>query len=68
MSQGIVRCTELTEKEGRKAGLYRSTFGSSHGVEIADALIAATAHTHGFTLCTRNLKHYPMRDLKKLRV
>jgi predicted nucleic acid-binding protein len=39
-----------------------------HGVEIADALIAAAAQVHGLTLCTRNLRHYPMRDIKKRRV
>jgi predicted nucleic acid-binding protein len=53
---------------GRKAGVYRRRFGGSHGVEIADALIAAAAHVHGLTLCTRNLRHYPMRDIKKRRV
>ena len=59
---------ELDERVGRKAGVYRSQYGASHGVEIADALIAASAHVHGLTLCTRNLRHYPMRDIKKRRV
>ena len=61
-------CVELDERVGRKAGTYRLHFGNSHGVEIADALIAAAAHVHGLTLCTRNLRHYPMRDIKKRRV
>ena len=43
-------------------------FGHSHGVKIADALIAAAAHVHGRTLCSRNLRHYPMRDVKTLRL
>jgi predicted nucleic acid-binding protein len=59
---------ELDERVGRKAGSYRLHFDASHGVEIADALIAAAAHVHGMTLCTRNLRHYPMRDIKKRRV
>jgi hypothetical protein len=59
---------ELDERVGRKAGSYRLRFGSSHGVEIADALIAAAAHVHDLTLCTRNLRHYPMRDIRKRRV
>jgi predicted nucleic acid-binding protein len=59
---------ELEERVGRKAGAYRLHFGASHGVEIADALIAAAAHVHGLTRCTRNLRHYPMRDIKKRRV
>jgi len=64
----ILHCLEIDQQVGRKAGLYRAKFGPSHGVEIADALIAAAAHLYGMTLCSRNLKHYPMRDLKKLRV
>jgi predicted nucleic acid-binding protein len=64
----VLHCVELDERVGRKAGAYRLHFGGSHGVEIADALIAAAAHVHGLTLCTRNLRHYPMRDIKKRRV
>ena len=62
----VLHCVD--ERVGRKAGTYRLRFGSSHGVEIADALIAAAAHVHGLTLCTRNLRHYPMRDIRKRRV
>jgi predicted nucleic acid-binding protein len=61
----VLHCVELDERVGRKAGTYRLRFGRSHGVEIADALIAAAAHVHGMTLCSRNLRHYPMRDIKK---
>lgn len=64
----VLHCVELDERVGRKAGTYRLRFGGSHGVEIADALIAAAAHVHGLTLCTRNLRHYPMRDVRKQRV
>lgn len=64
----VLHCVELDERVGRKAGAYRRHFGRSHGVEIADALMAAAAHVHGMTLCTRNLRHYPMRDVKKRRV
>jgi predicted nucleic acid-binding protein len=64
----FLHCVELGEDVGRKAGRYRQTFGRSHGVEIADALIAAAAHVHGLVLCTRTLRHYPMRDVKKHRV
>ncbi len=64
----VLHCVEIDERIGRKAGHYRHTFGPSHGVEIADALIGATAHVNGLTLCSRNLRHYPMRDVKKLRL
>jgi hypothetical protein len=33
----------------------------------ADALIAGAAHVHGLTLCGPNLRHYPMRDVRKQR-
>lgn len=64
----VLHCVDLTERIGHKAGQYRHAYGRSHGVEVADALIAAAAHVHGLTLCTRNLRHYPMRDLKKQRI
>ncbi len=43
-----------------KGGLYRRDYGKSHGVGLADALIAATAEIHGATLVTLNRKHFPM--------
>jgi hypothetical protein len=64
----VLHCVELDERVGRKAGHYRLRFGRSHGVEIADALIAGAAHVHGLTLCSRNLRHYPMRDIRKRRL
>ena len=64
---GVLHCVELNDRIGHKAGHYRYTFGRSHGVEIADALNAAAAHVHGLTLCSLNLRHYPMRDVKKAR-
>jgi predicted nucleic acid-binding protein len=47
------------------AGTYRKHFGSSHSVELPDALIAATAQHHGLKLATLNVKHFPM--FKRLR-
>ena len=64
----VLHCVQLDERVGRKAGRYRWVFGRSHGVEIADALIAGAAHVHGLVLCTRNVRHYPMRDVRKLRL
>jgi len=64
----ILHCVDLNARIGHKAGRYRQAFGRSHGVEIADALIAAAAHVHGLTLCSLNLRHYPMTDVKKRRV
>jgi predicted nucleic acid-binding protein len=38
-------------------------YRKSHGVEIADALIAAAAVANRAELWTRNRKHYPMKDV-----
>jgi predicted nucleic acid-binding protein len=48
---------------GRRAGAYLARYARSHGVELADALIAAAATTAGLRLWTLNRKHYPMPDL-----
>jgi len=49
---------------GRRAGEYLRRFRPSHGIELGDALIAASAAVHGCTLWTRNRKHYPMKDFR----
>ena len=41
-------------------GLYKRDFGKSHGVGLADAIIAATCHSKNSQLKTLNVKHYPM--------
>lgn len=38
-------------------------FAKSHRLELADALIAATASIHKLKLWTRNRRHYPMKDI-----
>jgi len=49
---------------GRRAGSYLAKYARSHGVEIADALVAAAAATTGLRLWSLNRKHYPMRDVR----
>jgi predicted nucleic acid-binding protein len=49
---------------GRRAGSYLARYARSHGVEVADALVAAAAATAGLRLWTLNRKHYPMRDVR----
>jgi predicted nucleic acid-binding protein len=49
---------------GRRAGAYLARFARSHGVEIADALVAAAASTAALRLWTLNRRHYPMDDVR----
>lgn len=49
---------------GRRAGEYLARYGKSHGLEIADALVAAAATTSGLTLWTLSRRDYPMPDLR----
>jgi hypothetical protein len=52
---------------GRRAGAYLLRYRRSHGVQIADALVAAAASTAGLHLWTLNVRHYPMDDLRLFR-
>ena len=53
----------LDSAAGRRSGTYLARYGRSHGVTLADALIAAAASIAGLRLWTRNKRHYPMDDL-----
>ena len=46
----------------RLGGLYRRDYGKSHGVGLADAIVAASAMLEDADLCTLNTRHYPMFD------
>jgi predicted nucleic acid-binding protein len=50
----------VTTETARSAGLFKRECHRSHGVGLADAIIAATALVHGAELKTFNVKHYPM--------
>ncbi len=55
---------DVTRTIAEMGGDWVRQFGRSHGVEIPDALIAATAATHNLELKTLNTKPYPMiKDL-----
>jgi len=49
----------------RAGGIYKRDYAKSHGVGLADAIIAATAQIEDIDLKTLNIKHYPM--FKKLK-
>lgn len=50
----------VTTEIAKAAGLYKRDFGKSHGVGLADAILAATAEAEKAELKTLNTKHYPM--------
>ncbi|MBI4972966.1 MAG: type II toxin-antitoxin system VapC family toxin [Candidatus Omnitrophica bacterium] len=47
-----------------RAGEYLQKFGKGHALNIGDSLIAATAREMRLRLVTRNVKHYPMKDIE----
>ena len=56
-------CTPIDEETGRQAGLWLQLYNRSHGVEVADALIAASAVTNRAMLWTHDRKHNPMKEV-----
>jgi len=50
----------VTSEIARTGGLYKGDFGKSHGIGLADAIIAATCESENAALKTLNVKHYPM--------
>ena len=50
----------LTIDIAQRRGLYRRDYGKSHGVGLADSIIAATAEAKNVTLVTLNQKYFPM--------
>lgn len=56
-------CAPVDYSIGKLAGELQSRYSKSHGLELADALIAATAVQNDALLWTRNRKHYPMAEL-----
>jgi predicted nucleic acid-binding protein len=59
----IFVCVPIDEQIGRLAGDYLRLYSGGHGVDLGDALIAATAVMRGAELWTRNRKHYPMKHI-----
>ena len=59
------RVVPITKDIAKAGGLYKRDFGKSHGVGLADAILAATVEKEKAELKTLNVKHYPMiRSLK----
>ena len=59
------RIVPFTGNIAKLGGLYKRDYSASHGVGLADAILAATAENEKAELKTLNVKHYPMiKDLK----
>ena len=58
--ENIVLFLPVTIEIARRAGQFTKHYRASHGIDDADALIAATAEQHKLPLATLNVKHFPM--------
>ena len=56
----LFRIIPVTSEIAKAGGLYKRDYGKSHGVGLADAIIAATCEVENAELKTLNIKHYPM--------
>lgn len=61
------RTLPLSEAIGGTAAALIEQHALAHGIELADALIAATALESDLPLCTGNVKHFrPIRGLSRV--
>ena len=56
----LFRVVPVTAAIARLGGLYKRDYGKSHGISLADAVVAATVTLETAELKTLNVKHYPM--------
>lgn len=56
----IFKVISVTSDIAKRGGLYKRDYGKSHGVGLADAIIAATCEAENAKLKTLNTRHYPM--------
>ena len=54
----LVKPLRVDIEIAQRAGVFLRLYNASHAVELADALIAATAEHHGLELATLNVKHF----------
>lgn len=56
----------MTPAISERAVVLMETFALSHGLQLGDALIAATALEHDLVLLTANTKHFSAIDSLRL--
>jgi hypothetical protein len=59
---GLFEILPATREVAREGGRYKNLYHKSHGIGLADGIIAATAVLHDLDLKTLNTKHYPMLE------
>lgn len=57
----------LDDQIADEAGRYMSLYRKSHGINTADAIIAASTMVRRATLYTLNDRHFPMNDIKVIK-
>jgi predicted nucleic acid-binding protein len=57
----------VSEDMAKVAGCYLLRFRKSHGINLADAIIAASARQTGADLYSLDQKHYPMSEIKVIK-
>ena len=56
----VFRVVPVSVEIAKAGGLLKRDFGPSHGVGLADAILAATAQAENAALSTLNVKQFPM--------
>jgi len=57
------KTASVTREVMDQAGLLYRRWHPSHGIDVNDAILAATAAATGGKIYTQNVKHYPMPDI-----
>lgn len=57
------RTEAVTREIVDAAGVFYRRWHPSHGIDVNDAILAATAAVTGGKIYTQNVKHYPMPDI-----
>lgn len=61
------RTESVTREFVDEAGAFYRHWHPSHGIDVNDAILAATVASTGGKIYTQNLKHYPMPDVAVLK-
>ena len=56
----LFRVVPVSGAIAKAGGLFKKEYAKSHGVGLADAIVAATVNAENADLQTLNTKHYPM--------